>query len=231
MLHYNTMTALARTILRTVSFFLVMGGGGLLVLCLSPTPAHAHPHAWIDVQSTILFDAQGQITGLRQTWLFDEFYTEFALQDFGAGQKKTLDPKKLLELGQQNLDNLKPFGYFMFMDADATRLTFSGYRDVASDIRDNRIRLSFTLILENPVHPQKQAVSYRIYDPSYYIDMKHVDKDGVTLRSASSCHATLERPKPDLAIIAMAGALDKNAKAPDDLGRFFAERVRVTCKA
>lgn len=230
MLYYNTMTALARTILRTLSFFLVVGGGGLLVLCLSPTPARAHPHAWIDVQSNILFDAQGQITGLRQTWSFDEFYTEFALQDFGAGQNKPLDPKKLLELGQQNLDNLKPFGYFTFMDAGQTRLTFSGYRDVASDITGNRIRLFFTLILANPIDPQKQAVSYRIYDPSYYIDMKHVDKDGVTIHNAPSCHATLERPKPDVAIIAMAGALDKNAKAPDDLGRFFAERVRIHCK-
>ena len=231
MLYYNTMTALARTILRSLSFFLVAGGAGLFVLCLSSAPARAHPHAWIDVQSEILFDGQGRVTGLRQTWMFDEFYTEFALQDFGVGQKKTLDPKKLLELGRQNLDNLKPFGYFTFMDAGATRLTFSGYRDVASDITDNRIRLSFTLILENPVHPQKQAVSYRIYDPSYYIDMKHVDKDGVTIRNAPSCRATLERPKPDVAVIAMAGALDKNAKAPDDLGRFFAERVDLHCKA
>jgi ABC-type uncharacterized transport system substrate-binding protein len=230
MLYYNTMTALARTILRSLSFFLVAGGAGLFILCLSSAPARAHPHAWIDVQSEILFDGQGRVTGLRQTWVFDEFYTEFALQDFGVAQQGVVDTSKLVKLGKENLENLKTFGYFTFMDAGQTRLNFSGYRDITSDLKENRIRLSFTLTLEKPIHPQKQTISYRIYDPSYYIEMKHI-KDGVRMSGPSSCHATLERPKPDVAVIAMAGALDKNAKAPEDLGRFFAERVDLHCKA
>ena len=42
--------------------------------------ADAHPHAWIDVRVTVLFDGDGAITGLRQSWLFDEFYTAFATE-------------------------------------------------------------------------------------------------------------------------------------------------------
>ena len=213
---------------KSYSCFLLIVCGGLF-LCQA-TSAQAHPHAWIDVQSEILFDGQGRVTGLRQTWVFDEFYTEFALQDFGVAQQGVVDTSKLVKLGKENLENLKTFGYFTFMDADKTRLTFSGYKDVTSELKGNRISLSFTLTLEKPIHPQKQTVSYRIYDPSYYIEMKHI-KDGVIIKNTPLCHATLERPKPDVAVIAMAGALDKNAKAPEDLGGFFAERVDLHCKA
>jgi ABC-type uncharacterized transport system substrate-binding protein len=220
------MKVLARKIVRPLKCFLFLACSGLFFF--RTTPAHAHPHAWIDVQSEILFDTAGNITGLRETWLFDEFYTEFALQDFGMGKGSKIHPDKLLELGKDNLNNLKDHSYFTHMDADKTRLTFSGYKDVTSELKGNRISLSFTLLLKNPVNPYQQKVSYRIYDPSYYIEMKHI-KDGVVMSGPSSCHATLKRPKPDIAFISMAAALDKNAKAPDDLGRFFAERVSVQC--
>ncbi len=225
MLYYNTIRALARKILHaSPSFFVAVCG----FIVLQTPPAQAHPHAWIDVQSEIVSDAAGHITGLRETWLFDEFYTEFALQDFGVGKGGKIHPDKLLELGKDNLNNLKDYSYFTYMDADKTRLTFSGYKDVTSNLKGKRISLSFTLLLKNPVNPYQHKVSYRIYDPSYYIEMKHI-KDGVIIKNTPLCHATLERPKPDVAVIAMAGALDKNAKAPEDLGRFFAERVHVHC--
>lgn len=226
MLLYNTITMLARKILRPLNDFLFMPCFGFFLL--NAMPAQAHPHAWIDVQSAIVFNADGAITGLRQTWLFDEFYTEFALQDFGAGKDGTVHPDKLLELGKGNLNNLKNHSYFTYMDADKTRLQFSKYKDVTSELRGHRISLTFTLVLETPVDPNKKQVSYRIYDPSYYIEIKH-EKDAVILDNNTLCRATITRPKPDVAIIAMAGALDKNAKAPEDLGRFFAERVTVQC--
>jgi ABC-type uncharacterized transport system substrate-binding protein len=226
MLYYNTIQALARKILRaSLSFFVAVCG----FIVLQTPPAQAHPHAWIDVQSEIVFNAAGHITGLRETWLFDEFYTEFALQDFGAGKGGKIHPDKLLELGKDNLNNLKNYSYFTYMDADKIRLTFSGYKDLTSELKGNRISLSFTLLLKNPVNPYKHKVSYRIYDPSYYIEMKHLNDDGVKFSGQNACRTSIERPKPDVAFISMAAALDKNAKAPDDLGAFFAERVHVHC--
>jgi ABC-type uncharacterized transport system substrate-binding protein len=227
MLQYNIIKTLARKIVRPLKCFLFLACSGLFFFRI--TPAHAHPHAWIDVQSEILFDTAGNITGLRETWLFDEFYTEFALKDFGAGKNGAVNTAKLLELGKDNLNNLKDHSYFTFMDADKTQLKFSGYQDVTSEIKDKRISLAFTILLEKPINPRQQQVSYRIYDPSYYIEMKHLKKEGVVVGNDSTCKATVERPKPDIAFITMAAALDKKATAPDDLGRFFAERVSVQC--
>ena len=96
MLQYNVMKTLARKIVRPIKYFLFITCFGLSLS--NTTPAHAHPHAWIDVKLEILFDTAGNIMGLRETWLFDEFYTEFALQDFGVGKDGKVHPDKLLEL-------------------------------------------------------------------------------------------------------------------------------------
>jgi ABC-type uncharacterized transport system substrate-binding protein len=227
MLQYNIIKTLARKIVRPLKCFLFLACMELFLF--NTTTAHAHPHAWIDVKSEVLFDTAGNITGLRETWLFDEFYTEFALKDFGAGKDGKVHPDKLLELGKGNLNSLKEYSYFTYMDADQKRLKFKKYQDVASEIKDKRIRLVFTILLEKPINPRQQQVSYRIYDPSYYIEMKHLKKEGVVVGNDNTCKATVERPKPDVAFITMAAALDKKATAPDDLGRFFAERVSVQC--
>ena len=223
MLHYNIIKTLARKILRSFLFISYCS-----LLLLQTTSAHAHPHAWIDVKSEILFNNNGKITGLRQTWVFDEFYTEFALQDFGVAKNGTVHPDKLLELGKDNLNNLKDYGYFTYMDVDKTRIKFSGYQNVTSELKNKRISFTFTVLLAQAVDPRQQHVSYRIYDPSYYIEMKH--QGDVILKNNTACSALIVRPKPDVAFIAMAGALDKSAKVPDDLERFFAERVTVQCK-
>ena len=42
-------------------------------------PASAHPHVYIDMKTAFHFDAKGQLDALRVVWIFDEFYSAFAL--------------------------------------------------------------------------------------------------------------------------------------------------------
>ena len=52
------------------------------------------------------------------------------------------------------------------------------------------------------------------------------DTDG---QAIDGCRATVEVPKIDQTLIFSAAALDKNAKAPKDLGYAFAEKVTLSC--
>lgn len=228
MLQYNIINLLTREIVRiTLSLHLILSA---LLLFMPIRAAFAHPHSWIDVQSAILFDKAGIIIGLRETWLFDEFYTEFAIKDFAVLKNGKIDKQKLLELGEKNLQSLRDYSYFTYVDADKNRQKFSGHRGVESDLKDKRISLSFTILLETPIDPQKQQVSYSIYDPSYYIEMKHLDKNGIIIEGNTSCRFSLEKPIPDMVMIAMASSLDKNAVAPNDLGSLFAETITLHCQ-
>lgn len=201
-----------------------------LILILTPAAAHAHPHEWIDVRSGLVFSG-GNIVAIEQHWLFDTFYTALSLPDFDANGNKKLDPAELMELAQENLHNLRDFQYFTSVDVGGKPAVFSGVSGISSRLEGGRVALSFTLTLDKPVNPVKTSVSYRIYDPSYYVSMRHEKAEGaITLKQAPlGCKYTLDIPSPDAVWVTLASSLDKNATAPDDLGKNFAEKVSITC--
>ncbi|MFN8693416.1 MAG: DUF1007 family protein [Holosporales bacterium] len=201
-----------------------------LLLSLLTNKSFAHPHAWIEIKSTLLFNKAGEIEAIKQQWLFDEFYTEFMIHDFGLKKNGVLDTAKLQSIAEQNLKNLHDYSYFTFMDSDEKRIDFKNHSDVSSTIEGQNIVLNFTISLKKPINPRTKKVSYRIYDPSYYIEMLHAEKDGFNaMGNSTSCALTREQPKPNAAYISLAAAMDKNAKATEDLGGFFAERIHIDC--
>src|SRR5690349_9242279 len=48
------------------------------ILLLSIGGASAHPHVWVTVKCRIIFDKGGSVTGLLQSWSFDEMASAFA---------------------------------------------------------------------------------------------------------------------------------------------------------
>lgn len=200
------------------------------ILTLIPIAAHAHPHEWIDVRSAPVF-SQGNIVAIEQHWLFDTFYTALSLPDFDVDGNKKLDAPELMTLAQENLHNLRDFQYFTSVDADGKPVVFSGVSGISSRLEGGRVAMAFTLTLDKPVNPAKTTMRYRIYDPSYYVSMRHEKADGaITLKNApAGCKHTLDIPSPDAVWVALASGLDKSATAPDDLGKNFAEKVSVIC--
>jgi ABC-type uncharacterized transport system substrate-binding protein len=82
-----------------------------LPLLATTAPALAHPHIWVTVETTLLFD-KGNVTGIRHRWLFDEMYTTMAIQGLDANNDGIYDRKELAELAKVNIDGLKEMGYF-----------------------------------------------------------------------------------------------------------------------
>ncbi|MEI9900969.1 MAG: DUF1007 family protein [Hyphomicrobium sp.] len=48
-------------------------------MVIAATGAAAHPHVWVTMQETVLYD-KGTMTGLQQAWTFDEIYTQQAIE-------------------------------------------------------------------------------------------------------------------------------------------------------
>lgn len=74
-------------------------------------PAQAHPHVWINVETTVLVE-QGSIVGFRHKWSFDEFYTAMAIQGLDKNNDGTYSREELAELAKVNIDGLKEFKFF-----------------------------------------------------------------------------------------------------------------------
>jgi ABC-type uncharacterized transport system substrate-binding protein len=86
-------------------------------------PAAAHPHVWVSVETTVVYD-KGTVAALRQRWTFDEFYSAMAIQGLDANNDGNYDRSELAELAKVNIEGLKDFGYFTVARLGEQQLAF-----------------------------------------------------------------------------------------------------------
>lgn len=196
---------------------------------MMPRPADAHPHAWIDLRSGLVFDEDGRIEAIEQEWFFDYFYSAVIEEELvldGRPIDEVLD-----ELAQINLSSLKDFNYFTDFIADGVPIAVGEVTMYETKMRGERLWLKFTVPLVEPIDPRQQVVSYSIYDPSYYIEMIHMEGEPIMLAGSApvDCSALTKAPDPTFEAVALASALDRTQTGPSNLGALFAEWVHVTC--
>ena len=208
---------------------------GIFVLALGlfmgamPPHARAHPHVWIDLKSQFEFDGDGRITGLQIDWTFDEFYTAYVIAD--AGGPEAMDQETLTGIGRRNLANLRDYDYFTEFRADGAIQPLSRPETFDMGLQDGKLWLRFSVPLETPLSPADHRISYAVYDPSYYVEILHVE-GGYSLPAEGGpegCRTVLEAPNPTTEALSLAESLDLMDSAPDSFGELFAERVRLEC--
>ncbi|MEX0582995.1 MAG: DUF1007 family protein [Sneathiella sp.] len=202
------------------------------IFLLSPLqPALAHPHVWTDITIKILFDDTGKVTGLHQTWLFDDYYTAYAVEGTDLDGDGSPDPEKLEEIMGVNMAHLKEYGYFTEAKFKDKVLTLKPVTDMSTRMLDERLEMSFATPFEEPVSVAGNSFSYAIFDPTYYVEMLHAETETpVTLSGApDGCTYKLIPPNPDPNAVAQAAMLDASMRGETGLGSFFAERVNLTC--
>jgi ABC-type uncharacterized transport system substrate-binding protein len=181
--------------LRT-QLILAAASAGLLA---AATEASAHPHVWVTMQETVLYD-KGTITGLQQAWTFDEIYTQQAIEGLDKNGDGKYDREELKELAQVNIDGLKEFDYFTYAKLGAASLKFKPPVDYWLDHSDKGIlTLHFTLPLEQPVAADAPGFTFAVYDPSYFIAFDYAELDPVKLGASAptTCKAAINEPPED----------------------------------
>lgn len=197
---------------------------------LLPAQAHAHPHAWIDLRSRVLLDDEGRMSGLELYWVFDEWYTVFVAEEFLKGDEPATEV--LRELGRQNLISLAEYDYFTEIAADGSRLPLGEVERFETGLEDERLWLRFEVPLEAPIDPITSEVSFRVYDPTYYIEVVHLEERPVSFagNGASRCSAEIREPNPSFESVMLAAAIDRNETGGEGLGRTFAQTVLIDCR-
>lgn len=197
--------------------FIVLGSGWV--------PAAAHPHVWIDLRGTVVLDAQGRVTAIEQEWLFDPFYTVFATEGLSGAEEA------LTSLAKESLQNLRPHDYFTEVHAGGAKAPLGTVSEFESELRDGRLWMRFVVPLVTAIDPTKQAFTYAVFDPTYYIEILHLEDDVVAFRGADAvgCSGLIVPPTPTVDAVMLAQAMDQDAEPDTALGGVFAERVEVTC--
>ena len=193
------------------------------------SPATAHPHAWIDLRSGIILNGDGKVEALTLEWRFDEFYSAFVLEDIARAGEVT--EEALDTLAQENLTALRDYNYFVEAQYDGNPVPLGGAREAKLAERNKRLVMSFVVTLETPVDPKAKPFEYAVYDPSYYVEILHVENDVISVAGpgAGQCDIGITKPDPGAEEIGLAASLSKNEQGPPGIGRLFAEVVNVSC--
>lgn len=202
---------------------------GLAVL--GPSPAYAHPHAWIDVRSVVMFDQRGHAVALEEIWLFDPYYTAFAIEGLDEDGDGAPDPDGLAALLRENMTNLAAYDYFTVVETDGTSEPLDAVTEMSSRMRGEQLEMRFVVTFAAPLLEKTDSFSYAIFDPTYYIEMLHASgDDAVRLVGApEGCSVERSIAEPDAETVALAAMLDQSQTAGNGLGILFAETVTVQC--
>jgi ABC-type uncharacterized transport system substrate-binding protein len=118
---------------------------------IASTPARAHPHVWVSVETTVVYD-KGAIVALRQRWAFDELYTAMAIQGLDTNTPGVYGRSELAELAKVNIEGLKDFDYFTVVRLGQQQLKF----DTPTDYFMEYVEAS-PLALPGPMSSDPQA--------------------------------------------------------------------------
>jgi ABC-type uncharacterized transport system substrate-binding protein len=170
------------------------------------TPAAAHPHVWVSVETTVVYD-KGAITGFRHRWTFDELYTTMAIQGLDANNDGTYDRKELAELAQVNMDGLKEFDYFTQSRLGGQPLKNGAPKDYWLEHKDGVLSLNFVLPLAQPVLAEAEGFSFAVSDPSYFIAFDLAKDQPIKLSDGAppGCQASVVAAEQDKAEIERLG--------------------------
>ncbi|MBA5239005.1 MULTISPECIES: DUF1007 family protein [Pectobacterium] len=194
-------------------------------------PVFAHPHSFIDMQTTV--ESQNDhITGLRMQWTMDPITSADLLYD--AGKAKT-DSEIWKKLAAEVMANVWGQHYFtdIYRDNQPVKYTLLPTEYHLSR-KGNQAVLEFVLPLAHPQPLAGKPLLISTYDPTYFVDMSYQNDKAVKLAPelASRCKTTLVTPEPNAELQSYALSLDKN-DAPDEdmeLGKQFAQRVTLQCQ-
>ena len=171
------------------------------VICaLSATPASAHPHVWVNVETTVLYEA-GKITGFRHHWTFDDMYTAMAIQGLDKDKDGTYTRSELAELAQVNMDGLKEFGYFTYAKLGDKALALSPPKDYWLEYKDGILGLYFTLPLKDQVLADADGFNFAVYDETFFIAFDLIKDQPIKLGEGAppACKALVGGSEKDLA--------------------------------
>jgi len=208
-----------------------------LACVAAASQAAAHPHAWIETRSDVVFDDEGRIAAINVEWDFDPGYSEMAVDGLDENGDGYHSAGELHPLARENLIALKDYDYFIKARAGPAAVRYGEVTEYGIIYSNGTLKMHFTVPLAEPLDPFAAEFVYRIYDPSFYIAIDFAENAPLALlgNAPEPCRIELRQPPTGAEIEATRDMLAEKGKdwqAPeeDDFGSMFARPAAVVCK-
>lgn len=204
----------------------------LVGLLITSGLASAHPHVWVTLNSTVVYDGNGAAVGVRHIWKFDDMYSAFAIQGLDHKDKDAYTREELQPLAKVNVESLKEYDFFTFAKADGKKAEFVEPVDyhLEFDPKETVLTLHFLLPFKTPV--RAKSLRLEVFDPEYFVDFELAEKEPAALSGApAGCQLSLGKPQEMTKELAQRlAAIPADGKIPvDSYGAAFANKISVQC--
>ena len=161
------------------------------ILLLFIGGASAHPHVWVILKCRIVFDEGGSVTGLLQSWSFDEMASAFTTMGM-TSRNGALTREELEASAREQMVALSKHDFFTTVRVGNARQQLGTASDYWLEFDGRLLTLHFLLPASPAVPPA--ALTIEIYDPSYFVDMRFADESPVEMIQApSGCAFSIAR--------------------------------------
>ena len=198
----------------------------------SGSVAKAHPHEWIDLRVEFKFDREKRLIALEQSWLFDPFFSAYVVEELNAARpRRNIVREQANALGNEMVSNLNKHNLLNEWTYQGEVIPNLMGTFVSTQIKNrNQMELTFQIELDAPLDLTAGTFEYRVFDPTYYIEILHAEGFRPRLRGGPrGCSTTIIEPEPSEDLLIYAAELDRDENPEDGLGQHFAERVVIAC--
>jgi nickel/cobalt transporter (NicO) family protein len=183
-----------------------------------------------------LVDPQGLVTGVSQTWEFDDGYAQTALEGLDLDKDGKYSETEIKPLTDENISSLKEYDYFTVVRQAGIKQLAGEVTKASQSFENNVLRLTFEVPLAKPVDPHAGEIQVKVYDPEFFIAYDYAEQDPFKVQGSlpSDCRAELKPVPTDAELEQTRNFLaDKpvgwKSETEEDFGAVFARPLSVTC--
>lgn len=190
------------------------------------------------MRSDLVLDEQGRAVAINVEWIFDEGYTQAAIEGMDADGDGIYTSAELHPVVTENIKALKEFRYFVQAKSGGKDIPYADVTEYMQRINDQgRLHMIFVVPFEQPVDLTAAPFTYSIYDPDFFIAYDFVKEKAVAAIGPLPKGCTIsvgtvafdEQVQQTKEMLADKPA-DWQPEQPTDFGSLFAQPVNVTCK-
>ena len=141
---------------------------GLFGFLLSPLPAAAHPHVFVDTGLKVILNGDGQVKGIEVSWAYDALYSMLTFEDMGLDNDfdGRLNDNEVAFLTGFDLNWVEGFEGDLYLEHAGAPVALGPPEGRGLVIEDARIVTTHYRPVLRPVLASE--VVLRAYDPTFY---------------------------------------------------------------
>lgn len=165
---------------------------GIIILLFNSVTL-AHPHVFLSTYTTFVFDMEGNITGIKAKWIFDENFSATIKLDYDKDKDGKFSKTEIETLKNEAFAALKDHNYFTYIESEGDKYEVNNVRQFSSKIKNGKVEYSFFIPFKVEASDSYKKITVLMYDKSYYIALSPAEKGSVLIRNSMAVESTYRK--------------------------------------